>query len=199
VRSALGAGLLAAGIPPGSALGLYSSNCPAWVLLDAAAAAYSMVSVPLYDSLGPQAVQYIINHAELAAVGCSTAALPKLLACLQECPTVRLVVVWEAHATQQQQQQQQQHSNNGTTASCSSSSAQDVLQDCLPPGSDPPLPQQQLPSGVSCKLVSLAWLVSCGRAQPHPHVPPQSGDTATICYTSGTTGMPKGRSPGSRC
>ncbi|WIA41277.1 hypothetical protein OEZ86_004881 [Tetradesmus obliquus] len=130
VRDALGSGLLAAGIPPGSGLGLYSSNCPHWVLLDAAAAAYSMVSVPLYDSLGPQAVQYIINHAELAAVGCSTAVLPKLLACLQHCPSVRLVVVWEAHA-----------------------------------GASP---------------------------QPQPHVPPMPGDTATICYTSGTTGMPKG-------
>ncbi len=33
--------------------------------------AYSMVSVPLYDTLGPDAVEYISNHAELAAIACS--------------------------------------------------------------------------------------------------------------------------------
>jgi long-chain acyl-CoA synthetase len=207
VRSALGAGLLAAGIPPGSAVGLYSSNCPHWVLLDAAAHAYSMVSVPLYDSLGPEAVQYIINHAELAAIGCSTAVLPKLLACLQHCPSVRLVVVWDVaagdtQAPQQQQEQQQQrhiHSIQGsvqhhisdcsTTTDASCSLRQ--LQAQLPPGSHPVLPQ--LPWEVSCKLATLQQLVAVGVARPQPHVPPQPGDTATICYTSGTTGMPKGR------
>lgn len=40
-----------------------------WVLVDAACHAYSMVSVPLYDTLGPDTVEYIANHAGLAAVG----------------------------------------------------------------------------------------------------------------------------------
>lgn len=66
--------------------------CADWVLVDAACSAYSMVSVPLYDTLGPDAVRYICGHAELAAVACAAAVLPTLLQCLSDCPTVSLVV-----------------------------------------------------------------------------------------------------------
>jgi long-chain acyl-CoA synthetase len=51
-----------------------------------------MVSVPLYDTLGPDAVEFISNHAELAAVGVSAAVLPTLLTCLPRCPGIRLMV-----------------------------------------------------------------------------------------------------------
>jgi len=95
-RSAIGSGLLHFGISPNSAMGLYSINCPEWMLMDAAAHAYGMVTVPLYDTLGPETVQYIANHAELAVVGVSHALLPKLLEALPHCPTVKLVVVYGA-------------------------------------------------------------------------------------------------------
>ena len=55
-----------------------------WMLFDSALHAYSMVSVPLYDTLGPGAVEYIANHAELAAVGCSAAVLPTMMAVLPQ-------------------------------------------------------------------------------------------------------------------
>ena len=67
-------------------------NTPDWCLVDAACHAYSMISVPLYDTLGPDTVKYICNHAELAAVACSLDVLGKMLEVLHECPTVRLVV-----------------------------------------------------------------------------------------------------------
>lgn len=92
IRTSLGSGLLQLGVPPKSMLGLYSVNCKEWVLLDAAAHAYNMVSVPLYDTLGPDAVEYISNHAELAAVGCSAAVLPTLMSCLHKCDTIKLLV-----------------------------------------------------------------------------------------------------------
>ena len=63
-----------------------------WVLVDGACYAYSMVTVPLYDTLGPDAVQYICSHAELAAVAVSAPLLPTLLPCLASVPTVKLVV-----------------------------------------------------------------------------------------------------------
>ena len=66
--------------------------CTEWVLVDAAAHAYSMTSVPLYDTLGPDAVEYICNHAELAMVACSTAVLPTMMQCIARCPTLKLLV-----------------------------------------------------------------------------------------------------------
>lgn len=64
-----------------------------WVLVDGACHAYSFIAVPLYDTLGADAVQYIIKHAELAAIACSVAVFPTLMQALPECPGVK-VVVW---------------------------------------------------------------------------------------------------------
>ncbi|GAB4820224.1 hypothetical protein N2152v2_007270 [Parachlorella kessleri] len=94
VRSAIGSAMVQLGVPPGSMVGLYSVNCPEWVLVDAACHAYSIASVPLYDTLGPDTVEYIANHAELAAVACAAEVLPKLLEVLARCPTVKLVMVY---------------------------------------------------------------------------------------------------------
>jgi long-chain acyl-CoA synthetase len=94
IRSAIGSGMVHLGIAPGSTVGLYSVNQPEWCLVDAACHTYSMVSVPLYDTLGPDTVKYICNHAELACVACSVAVLSKMLEVLHECPTVRLVIVY---------------------------------------------------------------------------------------------------------
>lgn len=54
--------------------------------------AYSMTSVPLYDTLGPEAVTYICGHAELTVVACSIEVLDTLLKALPDCPTVKIVV-----------------------------------------------------------------------------------------------------------
>ena len=62
------------------------------MLVDGACYAYSMVTVPLYDTLGPEAVRYICSHAELAAVACSAPLMGTLLPCRADIPTVRLVV-----------------------------------------------------------------------------------------------------------
>lgn len=152
IRTAIGSGLLQLGVGPKAMVGLYSVNCKEWVLLDAAAHAYGMTSVPLYDTLGPDAVEYICNHAELSVVGCSVAVLPTLASCLPRCPSVKLLVVWGASASR------------------------------LP----------ELPPGAGARMVTIEQVESLGRRHPRAHVPPRPGDLATICYTSGTTGTPKG-------
>ena len=58
-----------------------------------------MTSVPLYDTLGPDAVTYICGHAELSVIACSIDVLDTLIKCLPECPTVKLVVRMAASCT----------------------------------------------------------------------------------------------------
>ncbi|XP_044486934.1 long chain acyl-CoA synthetase 6, peroxisomal-like [Mangifera indica] len=151
-RTALGSGLLYHGIPKGSCIGIYFINRPEWLIVDHACSAYSFISVPLYDTLGPDAVKYIANHASIKAIFCVPETLNSLLSFLAEIPTVSLVVVVG--------------------------------------GMDDQMPS--LPSSTGVQVVTYTKLLSQGRSNPQPFSPPNSDDVATICYTSGTTGTPKG-------
>lgn len=61
----IGSALRASGAEPGSRVGIYGSNCPQWIMAMEACNAHSLVCVPLYDTLGPGAVNFILDHAEV--------------------------------------------------------------------------------------------------------------------------------------
>ncbi|PSN48363.1 Long-chain-fatty-acid--CoA ligase 6 [Blattella germanica] len=67
-----GSGLVALGLTPSpnTYVGIYSQNCPEWILTEQGAYCYSMVIVPLYDTLGPDACAYIIKQAAIQVVIC---------------------------------------------------------------------------------------------------------------------------------
>lgn len=158
IRRNIGSGLMAMGIPTGAHIGLYSINCREWILCDLACHAYSMVDVPLYDTLGSDAVSYITNHAELQAVFCSSNVLPTLLQSIENCPSLRLIVVFGSwNASEEDLKTDTMHGNSNRL-----------------------------------KIVQLSHLEATGRMRPMPPIPPHSKAPATICYTSGTTGTPKG-------
>ena len=141
------------GIEPGSHIGIYSVNCVEWSITDHACHAYSMIPVPLYDTLGPDSVQYICAHAEVSAVFCSHKVLDNLLSSIQELKKIRLVVVF---------------------------------------GSDKSKPLPGSGAGASFDLVRFEDLIKIGQSNPKSHVPPRPSQLCKICYTSGTTGVPKG-------
>ncbi|KAK9732537.1 hypothetical protein RND81_04G005800 [Saponaria officinalis] len=151
-RSAVGSALQNFGLTKGMSVGLYFINRPEWIVVDHACSAYSFISVPLYDTLGPDAVKYIVNHADVQAIFCVPTTLNALLSFLSEIPTVRVIVVVG--------------------------------------GVDEHLPSLPQSSGV--KLISYSKLLSQGQRSLQAFCPPTPDDVATICYTSGTTGTPKG-------
>ena len=99
-RNALGSGMVAllgdvfTGRQEQVRVGIYAHNSVGWMLSDLAIHAYGMTCVPLYDTLGRDAVEYIVQHAELSAVCCSVQTLDKLVSVLPKCPTVKAVVVF---------------------------------------------------------------------------------------------------------
>ncbi|CAN1280311.1 Long chain acyl-CoA synthetase 7, peroxisomal [Linum perenne] len=151
-RTAIGSGLMHHGIEKGASVGLYFINRPEWLIVDHACSAYSYISVPLYDTLGPDAVKYIVNHAVVQAIFCVPQTLNSLLSFLSEIPSVRVIVVVG--------------------------------------GIDDQIPS--LPSSTGVQVVTYSKLLSQGRSNLHQFCPPKPEDVATICYTSGTTGTPKG-------
>ncbi|VFQ77852.1 unnamed protein product, partial [Cuscuta campestris] len=74
-------------------VGIYFINRPEWLIVDHACSAYSYISVPLYDTLGPDAVKFIANHAGIEAIFCVPDTMNTLLSFLSEIPSVRVIVV----------------------------------------------------------------------------------------------------------
>ena len=52
----------------------------------------SFYTVSLYDTLGPDATEYIINHASLTVICASADHVPKLIELSSRCPTLKMVI-----------------------------------------------------------------------------------------------------------
>eukprot|EP01006_Ploeotia_vitrea_P057118 TRINITY_DN68152_c5_g1_i2.p1 TRINITY_DN68152_c5_g1~~TRINITY_DN68152_c5_g1_i2.p1 ORF type:complete len:442 (-),score=230.13 TRINITY_DN68152_c5_g1_i2:435-1760(-) len=150
-----GSGLLEMGIEPGqkSFIGVYSKNRPEWVITEQAVSAYSMALVPLYDTLGPNAVEFIVNQAQIPCVVCDSPKLPLLKASAGKCKSLRLVVVMDGEIDE--------------------GDRKDF-------------------ADMNIVLESMDAVERRGAANLRDHIPPKPEYITTVCYTSGTTGDPKG-------
>ncbi|KPJ05275.1 Long-chain-fatty-acid--CoA ligase 1 [Papilio xuthus] len=148
-----GSGLICQGLSPGQStfVGIYAQNCPEWIMTEQAAYCYSMVIVPLYDTLGANACAFIINQTEMSIVVCEDDKKANLL--LDQSPRClrKLVTIKEV---------------------------------------SPSTHQRARSRGVD--IVKFSDVEIQGAQKDHPFVPPKPDSLCTICYTSGTTGMPKG-------
>jgi len=133
-------------------LAIYMKNRPEWILSEQACYANGGTTVPLYDTLGPDSVEYIVNQTGLTTIVCDYIDLPKVVKCAPNSPSLGAVVLV------------------GRTIPEAESSAK----------------------ALGLKVYTLPQLERIGADNPYPHTPPSSQDIATFCYTSGTTGNPKG-------
>ncbi|GHJ85609.1 hypothetical protein NliqN6_2011 [Naganishia liquefaciens] len=139
------------------AVGVWSLNRPEWQIVDFACHAFGLVGVALYDTLGPNVVEYVTNHAPLSIIVASANHIPTLLKNAPATPCLRYVVSMDKLA-------HQEHTILKAWA-----------------------------ASVGVELWQMEELERYGReaVDVHPR-PPTPEMPATISYTSGTTGNPKG-------
>jgi long-chain acyl-CoA synthetase len=144
----------------GYGIGIWSANRPEWQLVDLAGHAFGLVGIPLYDTLGPNVVEYVINHSPLSIVFTSSIHIPALLKVSPKCPSLRVIVSLDKLMERER----------NVLKAWSDSTGMELweLDDFEIYGAQ---------EGIKRNI------------QPRP---PRANQTATISYTSGTTGNPKG-------
>ncbi|KAH0646512.1 hypothetical protein KY284_034396 [Solanum tuberosum] len=67
------------GVEKGGKCGIFGANCAEWIISMEACNAHGLYCVPLYDTLGAGAVEFIISHAEVAIAFVEEKKVPELL------------------------------------------------------------------------------------------------------------------------
>lgn len=123
----------------------------------------SLYSVSLYDSLGPTATEYIINHALLPCVATSLPHLPTLLKLKPQLPSLKVII------------------------------SLDPLESGDREGHSKHALLNEIAADLGVTIYSIDQVEAIGASFGHPiYHPPGAEDIVTINYTSGTTGPPKG-------
>eukprot|EP00475_Leptophrys_vorax_P031730 TRINITY_DN4823_c0_g1_i1.p1 TRINITY_DN4823_c0_g1~~TRINITY_DN4823_c0_g1_i1.p1 ORF type:complete len:657 (+),score=64.76 TRINITY_DN4823_c0_g1_i1:125-1972(+) len=91
--AALAAAFVKEGVKEHGKVGIYGINSPEWFMSMEACNRQSMYCVPLYDTLGAEAVTFILNHAEASIVVVQESKLPAIIKSLPQCKDNVKVVV----------------------------------------------------------------------------------------------------------
>ncbi len=97
---ALTIGLRTLGVQPGDRVGLLSENRPEWAITDYACLCARTADVPVYPTLPPKQIAYILRDSGAVAIAVSNRAqLEKVLEIRDELPGLRHVIAFDADAT----------------------------------------------------------------------------------------------------
>src|SRR6266540_4871113 len=113
---------------------------------------YSIISVPLYDTLGADAIEYIVNQTEMEFCLTTSNKAQDLLNMKDRLPNLKTIIISDQYDQE--------------------------LTD--------------LANSLKIKIVNFIVVEKDGSVHPAKAENPSPNDTAFICYTSGTTGIPKG-------
>mmetsp|Transcript_18048 Transcript_18048/g.29636 ORF Transcript_18048/g.29636 Transcript_18048/m.29636 type:complete len:681 (+) Transcript_18048:94-2136(+) len=88
----IGSALRGLGLTKGDKLGIFSINRKHWTIAALAGLSQSMILVPLYDTFGLEAIQYIIEHAELTAIVIAKDKLKSVVEVAPQLPKLKYVI-----------------------------------------------------------------------------------------------------------
>ncbi|TGZ75196.1 hypothetical protein CRM22_000511 [Opisthorchis felineus] len=134
-------------------IGLYGRNSPEWVTAQLACGYYGMVSVPLYDTLGREALEHILKQTNLRTVVCDTVERAESL------------LDWANHHIH-----------------CLIIIKMD----------DNDRKKLETKFNASMKFYSFHEMILQGENCNQEVKEPDPNDLFLVCYTSGSTGLPKG-------
>ncbi|MDQ2747122.1 MAG: long-chain fatty acid--CoA ligase [Acidobacteriota bacterium] len=94
-------GLHALGLRKGDKAALLAPNSPEWTLTDAGCQFSGIVDVPIYTTLTPNAVAYIVKDSGAKVFFLQNkTALERLQSVLSDCPTIEKIVLFEGETTE---------------------------------------------------------------------------------------------------
>nr|CDS33499.1 transformer 2 protein [Hymenolepis microstoma] len=137
----------------GRCVGIYGKNCVDWVVTEFACATYGLVAVPLYDTLGEEALKHICKHSELTTCVCVSPDLAEKLLELKSDHLKHIILI---------------RSNESS------------------------LENLRVKADKRVQIHAFSDILIKGKEDQCTPDPSTIEDHVFICYTSGTTGTPKG-------
>ncbi|KAF1862179.1 hypothetical protein Lal_00026703 [Lupinus albus] len=108
----LGTSIRSCGYGEGVKCGIYGANCPEWIISMQACNAHGLYCVPLYDTLGAGAVEFIICHSEVSIAFVEEKKIPELLKTFPNAAKYLKTLVSFGNVTSEQKQE---HEKFGVT------------------------------------------------------------------------------------